>query len=198
MQATSNATDNKNECTDADVCGICFDEDSSEDWAWLPCGHGFHAKCLVRALCSKINCPYCRRIPKGFVYVDPEDEDQEEHDDESSISFISFKEGYRIGCENAKQTKRGKRSLETIAKWKKLRKEAFRTKKQIRQQFKPLEKELDLKFREMEKEFRLEHAALFKSLNDAKALYRRACVNHRKARERMAAKGGWIFNPYDE
>ena len=43
------------------LCTICADEDSTEALATLPCGHSFHANCVVNWFrCGHDSCPNCR------------------------------------------------------------------------------------------------------------------------------------------
>lgn len=43
------------------LCTICAEEESTEPLATLPCGHSFHANCIVNWFrCGHETCPNCR------------------------------------------------------------------------------------------------------------------------------------------
>lgn len=42
------------------VCSICLQESVEEETTSLPCGHDFHANCLVPWLLKQGSCPNCR------------------------------------------------------------------------------------------------------------------------------------------
>jgi hypothetical protein len=92
---TSSSTAHGDSESSSKECGICMDEmvwptflgkdaaqveDSTADGhanaSRLPCGHAFHATCLVQLLRTSSNCPRCR---KG-VGEDDESEDEEEEE----------------------------------------------------------------------------------------------------------------------
>lgn len=44
-----------------ETCAICLDTDSEKlKWRDLPCGHGYHAGCLMAWLAHESHCPLCR------------------------------------------------------------------------------------------------------------------------------------------
>ena len=49
-------------CSTADTCSICLDSMSKMDPFKLPCGHSFHATCIMNnvVVTSNLLCPLCR------------------------------------------------------------------------------------------------------------------------------------------
>lgn len=47
--------------TDNDECCICLDNENTQSWAILPCGHKFHGLCISQWVASRHStCPVCR------------------------------------------------------------------------------------------------------------------------------------------
>ena len=45
-----------------EICSICLDNLCPIEWLRTPCGHLFHARCLMQSLVYRNWCPYCRQI----------------------------------------------------------------------------------------------------------------------------------------
>ena len=44
-----------------EICSICLDNLCPTEWLRTPCGHLFHARCLMQSLVyGRMFCPYCR------------------------------------------------------------------------------------------------------------------------------------------
>lgn len=50
----------RNDTSDDVKCAICLDTEHNPEMEYLPCGHGFHAKCCKDWLSINALCPVCR------------------------------------------------------------------------------------------------------------------------------------------
>jgi hypothetical protein len=75
IRATINATTVRTRCGGCDEghCSICLEDfKEKDDLRWLPCGHGFHSKCVDRWLFEGVGalaCPLCRADLTTVVVV---------------------------------------------------------------------------------------------------------------------------------
>ena len=73
--------------TESAVCTICLEPLKTYDVTMLPCGHSFHAKCMMTAiLMHNVKCPMCR-TPCARALDDDESSDGEM--DESMILRVA-------------------------------------------------------------------------------------------------------------
>lgn len=56
----SSVSNKLNETSDDVKCAICLDTEDNPEMEYLPCGHGFHAKCCKDWLSINGLCPVCR------------------------------------------------------------------------------------------------------------------------------------------
>ena len=74
----SKRKDRSIECSAADNCPICLDSMSKMDPFKLPCGHSFHATCMMKnVVTGNLMCPLCR-APVGKNEPVYEEEEYEE------------------------------------------------------------------------------------------------------------------------
>ena len=68
-------------CSTADTCSICLDSMSKMDPFKLPCGHSFHATCIMKnVVTSNLLCPLCR-APFGKKQRQEEEYEEEEYEE---------------------------------------------------------------------------------------------------------------------
>lgn len=53
---------------DRDTCGVCLERFDSTGWYTLACRHRFHLPCLIRAMCTRAECPFCRHAIADTLY----------------------------------------------------------------------------------------------------------------------------------
>lgn len=56
----SSVSNKRNDTSDNVKCAICLDTEDNPEMEYLPCGHGFHAKCCKDWLSINALCPVCR------------------------------------------------------------------------------------------------------------------------------------------
>lgn len=183
------------------TCAICLDvlDPDDSNVSRLDCGHYFHATCLVPSLTRDPRCPCCRHFSVDFVHPDElEYRSYESEDDELGYEVDpgpTFKQGIKNARRMAKDDKKIKRSIATIAKWKIERIDARRDCKEIQAKLRPLEDKLEEQVETHSKKlydaFDLKHADLIKSLHDAQKRVKKARAQYAKSRNRVAEKGGW-------
>ena len=68
-------------CSTADTCSICLDSMSKMDPFKLPCGHSFHATCIMNNVVNtSLLCPLCR-APFGKKQRHEEEYEEEEYEE---------------------------------------------------------------------------------------------------------------------
>jgi hypothetical protein len=82
-----------------DKCSICLDSMSKMDPFKLPCGHSFHATCIMKnVVWGRLTCPLCRhKISKGQRRNDSANEEQEEHREENRDDLYDEELVRRVG-----------------------------------------------------------------------------------------------------
>ena len=81
-----------------DNCPICLDPMRTGDITTLPCGHTFHAKCIMaNVLHNQSRCPMCRHTFSRCV------EDLEEEEDSGMNQDLIIAVACRIRCKFSKK-----------------------------------------------------------------------------------------------
>lgn len=75
--------------SEEDNCPICLDTLKTRDLTTLPCGHTFHAKCIMtNVLQNRSHCPMCRQ-PFSQPAEDSTEEDSDDVDDYLIVAVAS-------------------------------------------------------------------------------------------------------------